>query len=117
MPQDCASGLSPPGAIGCCLLLPVRGPRWLPSGPTAFYCLASTRTRCRRALGTLPLLDQSEELLNDKNVTIPSSDREGREEEARLYGTEYHSLEDAITEILVEETTGRKMEDPGLLDG
>jgi len=50
-------------------------------------------------------------------VTIPSSDREGREEEARLYGTEYHSLEDAITEILVEETTGRKMEDPGLLDG
>ena len=53
------------------------------------------------------VLDEFEELLDGKNVTIPSSDREGREEEARLYGSEYYNLEDAITAILVEETEGR----------
>ncbi len=59
--------------------------------------------------------DEFGELLNEKNVTIPSSDREGRE--ARLYGSECYSLEDAITNILVEETTGRKVgDDPALLD-
>lgn len=61
-------------------------------------------------------LDEFEELLDEENVTVPSSDREGREE-ARLYGEEYYNLEDAITEILVEESMGRKMGDgPGLLD-
>jgi CRISPR/Cas system CMR-associated protein Cmr3 (group 5 of RAMP superfamily) len=52
------------------------------------------------------ILDEFEDLLDEKNVTIPSSDREGREEEARLYGSEYYRLEDAITKILVEETKG-----------
>jgi len=64
------------------------------------------------------ILDEFEELLDEKNVTIPSSDREGREEEARLYGSEYYTLEDAISEILVEETKGRgRVRDRvGLLD-
>jgi len=63
------------------------------------------------------VLDEFEDLLDEENVTIPSSDREGREEEARLYGSEYYSLEDAITAILVEETTGRGIDDgPGVLD-
>jgi len=64
------------------------------------------------------ILDEFEELLDEKNVTIPSSDREGREEEARLYGWEYSSLEGAITAILVEETKGRgkAKERAGLLD-
>lgn len=44
-----------------------------------------------------------EELLAAKNVTIPSGDREGREEETCLYGTEYYDLEDAVAEILMGE--------------
>jgi len=51
------------------------------------------------------ILDEFEELLDEKGVTVPSSDREGREEEARLYGSEYYSLEDAITAILVNPPT------------
>lgn len=47
------------------------------------------------------ILQDVEELLDEKDITIPSSDREGREEEARIYGTEYYLLEDAITGILV----------------
>ena len=39
-------------------------------------------------------------MLERKNITIPSDDREGREEEARLYGSEYYELEDRIVEIL-----------------
>jgi hypothetical protein len=46
------------------------------------------------------ILMEFEEVLDEFDVTIPSADREGREEEARLYGTEYYVLEDAITEIL-----------------
>jgi hypothetical protein len=72
--------------------------------------------RARRI--AIRILDEFEDLLDEKNVTIPSSGREGREEEARLYGAEYYTLEDAITGILVEETRGRKInDDPGLLDG
>ena len=65
------------------------------------------------------ILDELEELLDEKNVTIPSNDREGREEEARLYVAEDYALEDAVTGILVEETRGRgKVGDGvGLLEG
>jgi hypothetical protein len=49
------------------------------------------------------ILDEFAELLAEKNVMIQSDDREGREEEACLYGSEYYGLEDAIVEILVEE--------------
>ncbi len=49
------------------------------------------------------ILDEFEELLAEKNVMIPSDDREGREEEACLYGTEYYELEDAIVGILASE--------------
>jgi len=62
-------------------------------------------------LGTLPVLDESGKLLDEKNVTIRSNDREGRAEGAWLYGSEYYSPEDAIAVILVEETTGRKTGD------
>jgi len=62
------------------------------------------------------ILDEFEESVDEKNVTVMSRDREGRKEEARLYGEGYYGLEDAITTILVEETKGRKMgEVPGLL--
>ena len=39
-------------------------------------------------------------LLADKNINIPSEDREGNEEEACLYGSEYYEVEDRITDIL-----------------
>lgn len=49
------------------------------------------------------ILDEFEELLGRKGIKIPSEDREGREEEANLYGTEYYYLEDATTKIVIEE--------------
>ena len=52
----------------------------------------------------IEVLDEFEELLDEKGILIPSDDREGREEEACLYGTEYYRLEDTITDMLVEET-------------
>jgi hypothetical protein len=52
---------------------------------------------------SIEILDLFEELLEEKNITIPSEDREGNESEARIYGSEYYSLEDRITEILERE--------------
>lgn len=51
----------------------------------------------------IQIIDEFEELLAEKNVMIPSDDREGREEEACIYGTEYYQLEDSITDILVKQ--------------
>jgi hypothetical protein len=48
------------------------------------------------------ICDEFEELLAEKDIMIDSSDREGRPEEACLYGSEYYALEDAIVEILVD---------------
>ena len=55
----------------------------------------------------IEILDEFEELLGRKGMMIPSEDREGRKEEACIYGTEYYELEDVITDILVEETRPR----------
>jgi len=56
--------------------------------------------------------EEFEDLLDDKNIMIPSVDREGREEEACLYGSEYYGLEDAVVSILMEElAAGTKPED------
>lgn len=41
-----------------------------------------------------------EDALADKDVYIPSDDREGDEDEACLYGDVYADLEDAVTETL-----------------
>lgn len=46
----------------------------------------------------IEIMDEFEELL----------DREGRKEEACIYGTEYYELEDVVTDILVEETRPRR---------
>lgn len=52
------------------------------------------------------------DLLADKNLMVDSADREGREEEASLYGSEYYALEDAVVGILIEElAAGAKRED------
>ena len=60
------------------------------------------RKRAREV--AIRIVDQFEELLAEKGIMIPSADREGGEEEACLYGTEYYLLEDVVTEILVDET-------------
>lgn len=57
------------------------------------------------------ILDEVEEMLEEHNITIPSDDREdyGGDEnlkestQARLFGTEYYLMEDAITTIMEEE--------------
>lgn len=43
-----------------------------------------------------------ENLLEEKDITIPSDDRMGSDEEARLFGEEYYNLEDKITAYLYE---------------
>ena len=46
------------------------------------------------------ILDSFEDLLEEKNITIPSDDRTGEESEARLFGCEYYDLEDKIVNII-----------------
>jgi len=48
----------------------------------------------------IKILAEFEDLLEEHNLTIPDADREGNEEEARIYGSSYYSLEDKITEII-----------------
>lgn len=48
----------------------------------------------------IDILDEFEELLDRHEIRIPSADREGRKEEACIYGSEYYELEDTITDIL-----------------
>lgn len=57
---------------------------------------------CRhRALAAL-IIDDFEGLLDSKNISIPTDEREGEPEEARIYGKAYYDLEDVITNRLVE---------------
>jgi hypothetical protein len=46
------------------------------------------------------IIDEFEELLAEKGIMVPSKDREGGEEEACLYGTEYYALEDAVVGVV-----------------
>jgi len=48
------------------------------------------------------ILDEFEELLAEHDIVIPSEDREGREEEACLYGSQYYDLEDEIVSLLTQ---------------
>jgi len=48
----------------------------------------------------IEILDEFEDLLERHGITIPSADREGRKEEACIYGSEYYELEDIVTDIL-----------------
>lgn len=47
------------------------------------------------------IIDEFEELLDEKNISIPSRDRKGESNEARIYGEEYYALEDRITGMIV----------------
>lgn len=48
----------------------------------------------------IKIIDEFEELLAKNDIKIPSKDREGAEDEACIYGTEYYELEDSIIDIL-----------------
>jgi hypothetical protein len=54
--------------------------------------------RARRL--AIAIIDEFEDLLAEKDILIPSADRQGREEEACIYGSEYWRLEDTITDVL-----------------
>ena len=49
---------------------------------------------------SIAICELFEDLLDMHNIDIPDDDREGEEDEARLYGTTYYDLEDAVTDIL-----------------
>jgi hypothetical protein len=46
------------------------------------------------------ILMEFEELLESHSISIPDVDREGGEDEARLYGRTYYALEDGITGLI-----------------
>lgn len=46
------------------------------------------------------IIKKFEDLLNKYNIKLPCNDREGREDEAAIYGADYYELEDVITDIL-----------------
>ena len=46
------------------------------------------------------IIGDFEELLSEHDIMLPSADREGLEDEACIYGSEYDVLEDGIVEIL-----------------
>lgn len=48
------------------------------------------------------IVDLFEELLVEYNIYIPNDEREGDEDEACIYGSDYYALEDQITELLCE---------------
>lgn len=48
------------------------------------------------------ICDIFESLLDEHDITIPSDDREGDENEARLYGKEYYDTEDSINSVLTD---------------
>lgn len=50
----------------------------------------------------IQICSRFEDLLDEKNIMIPSADRTGRPEEACLYGEEYWCLEDTIADMLAE---------------
>ena len=54
----------------------------------------------QRRILAIRILELFEDVLEEKNITIPDEDRTGSDEEARLYGMTYANLEDAIVEVL-----------------
>lgn len=46
------------------------------------------------------ICDVFENLLESEDITIPDDQREGAEEEARLFGMKYYEVEDSIKDIL-----------------
>ena len=49
----------------------------------------------------LDICELFEDLLDTHNIDIPDEDREGDENEARIYGMTYAELEDNVRDILI----------------
>lgn len=49
----------------------------------------------------IEILAEFEGLLSRRGMMVPSVVRDGREEEARLYGSDCYELEDVVPEIIV----------------
>lgn len=56
--------------------------------------------RMQSRLMAASIIDEFEELLEEKDIDIPNEDRTGHECEAHLYGSDYYALEDKISDIL-----------------
>lgn len=54
----------------------------------------------KRRILAIQILELFEDMLEEKNITIPDEDRTGDETEARLYGMTYANLEDGIVALL-----------------
>ena len=50
----------------------------------------------------IAIIETVEELLDEKNIKVPSDDREGDESESSIYGSEFYELEEKITDLLKE---------------
>ena len=60
------------------------------------------------------ILEEFEDLLTKKGIWVPSVDRTGDPDEARLFGMEYSRLEEAVVEILtIAEPTTRRVPSRG----
>lgn len=46
------------------------------------------------------ILESFEELLDEKDISIPSDDRDCEDGESRIYGSEYYELEEKILWLL-----------------
>ena len=46
------------------------------------------------------ICDMFENLLEERDITIPNNEREGECDEARIFGNDYYNLEDDITDVL-----------------
>ena len=51
---------------------------------------------------TLLIMEQFENILDKNDITIPYNNREGNENESRIYGETQYQLEDTINDILTE---------------
>lgn len=51
----------------------------------------------------IKIIDLFEDLLGNHDIFIPNDEREGEEDEACIYGSDYYALEDKITELIAKQ--------------
>ena len=64
-----------------------------------YYENKDERRNINKELST-EIIDEFEELLNDKNISVPDKNREWTEDEARIFGETYNNLESRVTSVL-----------------
>lgn len=65
-----------------------------------YACVAREHKTIKLREYSVDICELFEDLLEEHDITIPDEDREGRPEEARLYGTTYADLEYKVLDIL-----------------